>query len=115
MGFCLMLGKKWTAKFDVRDFVEGTLTPLYAGGLPLCLPIAWNVFLALFSFSELVQRNFHAGIEIEPPVPTLTQHPNVWSDGSRVTHEVAKFRGGCCGQMLVILLCSCSVALCSAC
>ena len=47
--------------------------------------------LGAYSFSDLVQWDFPAGIEREPMIPTISQYPFVWSDGSRVTHEVAKF------------------------
>ena len=34
---------------------------------------------------------FPEGVERGPLIPTLTLHPNVWFDGSRVRHDVAHF------------------------
>ena len=35
-------------------------------------------------------------------VPTMFQHPDVWSDGRWVTHEVANFE--CCGAAVFVRL-----------
>ena len=48
------------------------------------------------TFGDLVQWDFPVGIERELLFPTMSQHPDVWSHGSRVTREVAKFK--CAGS-----------------
>ena len=45
--------------------------------------------LGACSLDNLVQWDVPEGIETEPLALALLQHPDVWSDVSKVTHEVA--------------------------
>ena len=45
--------------------------------------------LGAYSLDNLAKWDFHEGIEREPPALALSQHPDVRSDGGKVTNEVA--------------------------
>ena len=53
--------------------------------------------LGAYSFSELVQGDFLDGVDREALAPALSQHSDVWSDGSKDTHEVAHIRNASAG------------------
>ena len=61
----------------------------WASGWEMLLNTSWNALLAR-TLSVVLSNGFSNGIEWEPLVPTMSQNPNVWCDGSRVTNEVAQ-------------------------
>ena len=48
---------------------------------------SWRIPFFMILFIGIFLLEF----DREPLIPTMSPHPDVWSDGIRVTHEVAKF------------------------